>query len=91
MDIKKIIHTIKIRARRASDKGGKLISKVNKKQKGSFGLGPQKQGPKELRERNFFGFGRGLFGFCGRIFRFYGRAFRFGRRTFRLGRSSFFF
>ena len=63
MDIKKIIHTIKIRARRASDKGGKLISKLNKKQKGSFGLGPQKQGPKELRERNFFGFGRGMIGY----------------------------
>lgn len=59
MDIKKFIHTVKSRASRAMYKGDKLLSKMNKKQKGSFGLSSGRGA--ELRERSFFGFGRGLF------------------------------
>jgi len=63
MNIRKIIHTIKFRARRALDKSDKLLAKMNKKQKGSFGLSSGKKGVNEPKERPFFGFGKGMIGY----------------------------
>ena len=63
MNVRKIIHTVKFRARRAMDKSDKLLAKMNKKQKGSFGLQSGKQRANEPKERPFFGFGRGMIGY----------------------------
>lgn len=59
MNIRKILHTIKFRARRAMDKSDKLLAKMNKKQKGSFGYSSSKQRLGEPKEKLFFGFGSG--------------------------------
>ena len=60
MNIKKILHTVKFRIRRALDKSDKLLAKMNKKQKGSFGYSTGKQRAGELKEKPFFGFGSGV-------------------------------
>ena len=62
MNIRKLIHTLKFRARMAMDKSDKLLAKMNKKQKGSFGLQGKSRG-NEPKERPFFGFGRGMIGY----------------------------
>ncbi len=62
MNIRKIIHTMKFRARMAMDKSDKLLAKMNKKQKGSFGLQGKARG-NEPKERPFFGFGKGMIGY----------------------------
>lgn len=65
MDINKLLYKAKSRLHRAFDgKGKALLGKVNKKQKGSFGRASKhRSGQKELREKTFFGFGRGVIGY----------------------------
>ena len=45
------------------DKSDKLLAKMNKKQKGSFGHSSAKQMAREPKERTFFGFGSGMIGY----------------------------
>lgn len=63
MNIRKIIHTIKFRVRRALDKSDKLLAKKKKKKKGSFGLSMGRNRVKEPKEKMFFGFGKGMIGY----------------------------